>query len=94
MKKPLIKLSILNILVAIILYYAYMYTAFMSGYGANNNHLQEEEKMFVGFVISHFLINLFLLYKYHKFNSVFVSISMVLIAIYYFVEGWQFGYFI
>ena len=94
MRNPLIKLLILNILIAIILYYAFLYSAFLSGYGSNSSHLHQEERMFTGFMIFHFLINLFLLYRYNKFDWIFVSISIALIAIYYFVEAWQFGYFI
>jgi galactitol-specific phosphotransferase system IIC component len=92
MRNSLIKLLLLNIFIAIVLYCAFAYIAFMSGYASNGNHLREEERMFIGFVIFHFLINFFLLYRYKKFNWIFIFILTALIAIFYFTEAWQFGY--
>ncbi len=92
MRNPSLKSVLLNIFISIVLYIIFLISTFLWGYGSNNNYLHREENVFVGVAIFHFLVNLFLLYKYNKLNWIFASISMILIAAYYFVEAWQFGY--
>ncbi|HEY2721510.1 MAG TPA: hypothetical protein VGI82_07285 [Chitinophagaceae bacterium] len=93
MKNPLIKLVLLNVLIGIILLIAFYLSAFLSGYGSNVSHLPEEKRLFIGFVIFHFIVNVFLLYRLKQFNWIGISVSILLIAIFYFVEAWQFEYF-
>ena len=93
MKNPLIKLVLLNVLIGIILLIAFYLSAFLSGYGSNVSHLPQEKRLFIWFVISHFIVNVFLLYRLKQFNWIGISVSILLIAIFYFIEAWQFEYF-
>jgi len=93
MINPSIKILLLNILIAIIIYVASLYGAFIAGYGANGNHLHLEQDMFLSFVIFHLIINLVLLYRFKKLDWIYTSVSLALIGFYYFAEAWQFGYF-
>jgi hypothetical protein len=93
MKAPLVKFLLLNTLIAMILLVVFYFSAFLSGYGSSVNYLPQEKRLFIGFIIFHLLINLFLIYKYKQFTWVDISISILALSIFYFVEAWLFGYF-
>jgi hypothetical protein len=91
MKKTFLLLILTNAIICLILYFGFLISTFLSGYGSSSKHLTEEIWLFIGFFIFHLIINIFLLYRFRQLNWVGISVSMLLIAC-YLVEAWQFGY--
>ena len=92
MKKPLMKLLLLNLLVYGILLTIFYFSAFLSGYGSNNSLLVQEEHLFIKFVVIHLLVNCFLLYKFKQVNLIGIVNSIFLILILYVLTAWKAEY--
>ena len=93
MKNSILKLVVLNIILGIVILVVCYITGFLAGYGASNRTLLLEKKLFVKFVFVHLSINIFLLYKFKKFNFLGILVSVIVIAIIYLIAAWQYDYF-
>jgi len=94
MKKSLVKLILINVVIAIVLLVIFYFSAFLSGYGSNINYLPQEKKLFMKFAISHLIINLFLIYRLKQFGSIInIIISMLFIITLYLFVAWRLQYF-
>ena len=93
MKNSLTKLFVLNVLIWLILLVMFYLAAFLSGYGSNSNYLPMEKNLFLKFIVFHFAISLYFLYRFKQLNFIGFIASAVLIAFLYLIAAWQFQYF-
>jgi hypothetical protein len=92
MKISLAKLFLLNVLTGIVLFFLLVFFS-VSLYEYGSVDGIQENRLFIGFAISHLILNGFLLHKYNLFNRIFVLITTLLILALYFLEAWHFDYF-
>jgi hypothetical protein len=93
MKNIILKIAVVNVLIAIVLLIVFYFSAFLSGYGSNTSYLPQEKKLFVKFVIVHFVSAIFFLFRYKQFNLVAISTTILVIVGMYLLAAWQFEYF-
>jgi cytosine/uracil/thiamine/allantoin permease len=93
MKNIILKIAVVNVLIAIVLLIVFYFSAFLSGYGSNASYLPQEKKLFVKFIIFHFVPAVFLLYRYKHFNLAGIFTTILVIVVMYLLAAWQFEYF-
>jgi cytosine/uracil/thiamine/allantoin permease len=93
MKNIILKIAVVNVLMAILLLIVFYFIAFLSGYGSNASYLPQEKKLFVKFIIFHFVPAVCLLYRYKQFNLTGILTTILVIAAMYLLAAWLFEYF-
>lgn len=77
----IIKCILINILVGVILYSAFLIACFMLGYASNANHINEIWLLFIFFVISHLVMDFVFLFYKKKLTSINLIITSSIIII-------------
>jgi cytosine/uracil/thiamine/allantoin permease len=93
MKNIILKIALINVLIAIVLLIVFYFSAFLSGYGSNASYVPQEKKLFVKFMIFHFVAAVFLLYRYKQINLAAISTTILVMVGMYLLAAWQFEYF-
>lgn len=91
--KPLYKVVLLNIVIAIVLITVYFITAFLLGYGANSSYAEASTRLYIVFGCGHLLLNIWLLYKFGALNLINVGFTIIeLLSLYAAVFFYFSGY--
>lgn len=81
--KPLYKILLLNVGIAVLLAVLHFITAFLLGYGSNSSYAEATIRLYILFAVVHFLVNIWLLRRADTLTIVSVAITLVeLILIY------------
>ena len=93
MTKTIVSQFIRPITIFFILYLIFYFAAFLSGYGANNKHINEEVRLFIYFGITHLVITFLYFIKERKLGTKFLLLAITEVLILWTLAAWNFGYF-
>lgn len=93
MKNILLRTVVVNVLIAVVLLTIFYFSVFLSGYGSNASYLPQEKNLFAGFVIFHFAVASFFLYRFKQFNLKVISATLLVVVTTYLIAAWYFEYF-
>jgi len=91
MMKPIYKILLLNVGIAVLLVVLYFITAFLLGYGSNSSYAEATIRFYVLFAVFHFLVNIWLLHRADTLTIVSVAITLVELILIYGAIGWYYN---
>lgn len=91
MMKPIYKVLLMNIGIAVLLVVLYFVTAFLLGYGSNTSYAKASIKLFALFAVVHFIVNIGFLHRADTLTILNVAITLVELILIYGVIGWYYN---
>ena len=83
-----LKAILINLVLFIFLIILYFLSGFLEGYGSNNNYEAAYWRLYIIFIIAHFILSFLILNKLKITNTFSIVLSCIEILILYGVIGW------